>query len=156
MPGRKEIDRNLIRELAELLDETGLTEIEIEQHGLRVRIQRAPAPAAVATTVVPQPPAASAPLSAERETERERESALESHPGTVTSPMVGTCYRSPEPGAKSFVEVGDRVNEGDTLLIVEAMKTFNPITAPRAGTVTRILVDDGQPVEFGEPLIIIE
>ena len=140
------VDRDLIRELTKLLEETGLTEIEIEQDGQRVRVARnaAPAPAApraVAATV-PQPVAA--PLDPSK------------HPGVVNSPMVGTAYAAPEPGAKPFIEIGTQVKAGDTLLVVEAMKTMNQIPAPRAGTVIQILFEDGQPVEFGEPLVIIE
>jgi acetyl-CoA carboxylase biotin carboxyl carrier protein len=142
------IDKELIRELAQLLDETKLTEIEIERDGLRVRVGRgttavaAAVPAApAAAAVTPVPAAAADPAK---------------HPGAVTSPMVGTAYIGPAPGAKPFVDVGSRVVAGETLLIVEAMKTMNQIPAPRAGTVTKILVEDGQPVEFGEPLMIIE
>ena len=152
----KNDDSALIRELALLLDETGLTEIEIERAGLRVRVARnisvaASMPAAYA----PAPVAASAPLAA---TAAAPAAALDlaKHPGAVPSPMVGTCYWSPEPGAKPFVEVGTKVSAGQTLLIIEAMKTMNQIPSPRAGTVTQILVEDGQPVEFGEPLMIIE
>jgi acetyl-CoA carboxylase biotin carboxyl carrier protein len=144
-------DSALIRELALLLDETSLTEIEIERAGLRVRVARnisiaaampanfAPAASAPATTAAA---AAAADLS--------------QHPGAVPSPMVGTAYWAPEPGAKPFIEVGAKVSVGQTLLIIEAMKTMNQIPSPRAGTVTQILVEDGQPVEFGEPLVIIE
>jgi acetyl-CoA carboxylase biotin carboxyl carrier protein len=144
-------DSALIRELALLLDETSLTEIEIERAGLRLRVARnvtiaasmpanfAPAGAAATAT---DAPAASADLS--------------KHPGAVPSPMVGTAYWSPEPGAKPFIEVGAKVAVGQTLLIIEAMKTMNQIPSPRAGTVTQILIEDGQPVEFGEPLVIIE
>jgi len=149
-------DSALIRELALLLDETSLTEIEIERAGLRVRVARnisvaASMPAAYA----PAPVAATAPLAA---TAAAPAAALDlaKHPGAVPSPMVGTCYWSPEPGAKPFVEVGTKVSAGQTLLIIEAMKTMNQIPSPRAGTVTQILVEDGQPVEFGEPLMIIE
>ena|SRR5215475_9635416 len=152
----KNDDSALIRELALLLDETGLTEIEIERAGLRVRVARnisvaASMPAAYA----PAPVAATAPLAA---TAAAPAAALDlaKHPGAVPSPMVGTCYWSPEPGAKPFVEVGTKVSAGQTLLIIEAMKTMNQIPSPRAGTVTQILVEDGQPVEFGEPLMIIE
>ena len=147
-------DSALIRELALLLDETSLTEIEIERAGLRVRVARnisiaAAMPANVAPVahapVATAAPAASAPAD-----------DLANHPGLVPSPMVGTAYWSPEPGAKPFIEVGTRVTAGQTLLIIEAMKTMNQIPSPRAGTVTQILVEDGQPVEFGEPLVIIE
>jgi acetyl-CoA carboxylase biotin carboxyl carrier protein len=144
----------VIRELAALLDETKLTEIEIERDGLRVRVARnitvgAPVPlgypAAAPTAATP---AAAAPASAAAD--------ISKHPGMVASPMVGTAYWAPEPGVKPFVEVGSKVTIGQTLLIVEAMKTMNQIPSPRAGTVTQILVEDGQPVEFGEPLVIIE
>ena len=145
-------DSALIRELALLLDETSLTEIEIERAGLRVRVARnisvaaaMPAnylPAASAAAAVAAVPAAAADIA--------------KHPGVVPSPMVGTAYWSPEPGAKPFIEVGTKVSAGQTLLIIEAMKTMNQIPSPRAGTVTQILVEDGQPVEFGEPLVIIE
>lgn len=140
-PKAPTLDRDLIRELTELLDETGLTEIEIEQDGQRVRVVRN------AVAPVPQPvvqPAAAAPIEPSK------------HPGVVNSPMVGTAYVAAEPGGKPFVEVGSKVKAGDTLLIVEAMKTMNQIPAPRAGTVIQILFEDGQPVEFGEPLVIIE
>lgn len=135
-------ERDIIRELADILSETGLTEIEIEREGLRLRVARGAAPAA---------PPAPAP-----ESDRGARSDPASHPGTVTSPMVGTAYRAPEPGATPFVETGSEVEEGQTVMIVEAMKTMNHIPASRAGRVTAILVEDGQPVEFGEPLVIIE
>ena len=152
----KNDDSALIRELALLLDETSLTEIEIERAGLRVRVARnlsvaatvpsayVPAAAAVPAAIVAAAPAAAAGAD------------LSKHPGVVPSPMVGTAYWSPEPGAKPFVEVGTKVSAGQTLLIIEAMKTMNQIPSPRAGTVTQILIEDGQPVEFGEPLMIIE
>ncbi|MEI7804784.1 MAG: acetyl-CoA carboxylase biotin carboxyl carrier protein [Hyphomicrobiales bacterium] len=146
------IDRDLIKELAKLLEETGLTEIEIGHEGQRVRVARnvtvaamaapasaarGPAPAAVGiTSIAPIDPA--------------------KHPGAVISPMVGTAYGSPEPGAKPYVEVGSTIKAGQTLLIIEAMKTMNQIPAPRSGKVIQILFEDGQPVEFGEPLMIIE
>lgn len=145
------VDADLIRSLAGLLKETGLTEIEIDRDGTRVRVARG----AIATAVAappPSPPAAATAGSAPSTPA----SSDASHPGTVTSPMVGTAYLAPEPGAKPFIDVGSQVRQGDTLLIVEAMKTMNQIPAPRAGKVTKILVEDGQPVEFGEPLLIIE
>ena len=150
-PKTSMVDHALIHELTKLLDETGLTEIEIEQDGQRVRVARgtlataAPAPRPVAAPP-PQPVAESikAPMDPAK------------HPGVVISPMVGTAYGSPEPGAKPFIEIGTPVKAGDTLLIIEAMKTMNQIPAPRAGTVLQILFEDGQPVEFGEPLVIIE
>ncbi len=145
------IDHDLIRDLARLLDETGLTEIEYERDGARVRIARQPqAPAA------PQRPAVT--LELPRASAVADDSPLDpsKHPGLVISPMVGTAYRSAEPGARPFVEVGSRVRAGETLLIIEAMKTMNQIPAPRGGTVIQILIEDGQPVEFAEPLMIIE
>jgi len=148
------IDKELIRELAELLDETGLTEIEIEREGLRVRVGRGGTVAQFAVpSVSATPPAAAAAAAA---TAVAAVTDLAKHPGAVTSPMVGTAYRGPAPGSKPFVDIGSKVMAGDTLLIVEAMKTMNQIPAPRAGTVTQILIEDGQPVEFGEPLMIIE
>jgi acetyl-CoA carboxylase biotin carboxyl carrier protein len=142
-------EQQLIRELANLLNETGLSEIEIEKSGLKVRVARnisvqstvSAAPAAAA-------PAAAKPAASPADPAK--------HPGAVKSPMVGTAYRSPEPGTPPFTEVGKRVSQGDTLLIIEAMKTMNQIPAPHSGKVTAILVENGQPVEFGEPLVIIE
>jgi acetyl-CoA carboxylase biotin carboxyl carrier protein len=145
------IDQDLIRQLAKLLQETGLSEIEIEQDALRVRVARH-APGAAAAPVYGTPPPAVAPVAMSVPAP----SDPAKHPGVVTSPMVGTAYLSSAPGARPFVEVGSRVQLGDTLLIIEAMKTMNQIPAPRAGTVTQILIEDGQPVEFGEPLMIIE
>jgi acetyl-CoA carboxylase biotin carboxyl carrier protein len=155
--GGMNIDTALVRELAELLNETGLTEIEVEDDDRRIRVARggammaapaqmyaapaaaqpaAPAPAAAAPAATPAAPAAD-------------------HANAVKSPMVGTCYLAPEPGAANFIAVGKSVKEGDTLLIVEAMKVMNPITAPKSGTVTAILVDNAQPVEFDQPLVVI-
>lgn len=141
------LDEDMIRSLASLLNETGLSEIEIEQKGLRVRIARSLAPAVVAAppVMVASAAAPAAPLDDPSK-----------HPGVVTSPMVGTAYRSAEPGAPPFVDIGSFVKEGQTLLIVEAMKTMNHIPAPHGGTVRSILVENGQPVEYGEPLMIIE
>ena len=153
MPKQKPaIDPDLIRELAQLLEETGLGEIEVERDGQRVRVARqpqsaqAPTASAQAATSTSPTPAQATPTPAD----------LAKHPGVVASPMVGTAYRGPEPGAMPFVDVGSQVEAGATLLIIEAMKTMNQIPAPRAGTVTQILFEDGQPVEFGEPLMIIE
>jgi acetyl-CoA carboxylase biotin carboxyl carrier protein len=140
-------DKDLIRELADLLGETGLSEIEIEHEGKRVRVAR--------TVTVSAPLAADAPRTAREPAERGGKDDHH-HPGTVHSPMVGTAYRSPEPGAPPFVEVGTRVTAGQTILIIEAMKTMNHIPAPHAGTVLAVLVDDGQPVEYAEPLAVIE
>jgi acetyl-CoA carboxylase biotin carboxyl carrier protein len=143
------IDPDIVRELARLLDETGLNEIEFERDGERVRVARqtqggGSSRAAAAAADVILPVREPVPLDPAK------------HPGVVTSPMVGTAYVGPEPGGRPFVEVGSRVQAGDTLLIVEAMKTMNQIPSPRAGTVIQILIEDGQPVEFGEPLMIIE
>ena len=151
-------DKDLVRELAALLEETGLTEIEIEHEGKRVRVARG---VNLTTTLTTDGGQSEARETAARPATDVRSSAsrpdeLVVHPGTVTSPMVGTAYRSPEPGAPPFVEVGTRVAAGQTLLIVEAMKTMNQIPSPRAGTVIAILVEDGQPVEYGEPLAVIE
>jgi len=151
----KSDDSALIRELALLLDETSLTEIEIERAGLRVRVARNISVAAsIPSAFVPAAAATSAPAMAVSPAGNAADPAK--HPGVVPSPMVGTAYWAPEPGAKPFVEVGTKVSAGQTLLIIEAMKTMNQIPSPRAGTVTQILIDDGQPVEFGEPLMIIE
>jgi acetyl-CoA carboxylase biotin carboxyl carrier protein len=154
IPSRKsETPEDLVRRLAKLLDETALTEIEVEQDGIRVRVARSVVNAQ--TVVAAAPMQASAPVIAAVPVPEGAVDPLK-HPGVVTSPMVGTAYRAPEPGAKPFVDIGTQVQAGDTLLIVEAMKTMNQIPAPRAGTVTQILVEDGQPVEFGEPLMILE
>jgi acetyl-CoA carboxylase biotin carboxyl carrier protein len=144
---RPMVDPDLIRELARLLDETGLTEIELERGGERVRVGRQ----AQVVPAAPAVPAASIPVAIPG-----GPTDPAKHPGLVTSPMVGTAYVGAEPGARPFVEVGSRVAVGDTLLIIEAMKTMNQIPAPRAGTVVQILIEDGQPVEFGEPLMIVE
>ena len=149
-------DSSLIRELAQLLDETSLTEIEIERAGLRVRVARnISIAAAMPPSYQPAGPALSAAASATAMAAAAT-ADFSKHPGVVPSPMVGTAYWAPEPGAKPFIEVGAKVSAGQTLLIIEAMKTMNQIPSPRAGTVTQILVEDGQPVEFGEPLVIIE
>jgi acetyl-CoA carboxylase biotin carboxyl carrier protein len=144
-------EQQLIRDLAELLNKTGLSEIEIEKSGLKVRVARTvTVQAAVAAPVAAAPSAAAAAAAKLAANDPAK------HPGAVKSPMVGTCYRSPEPGAPVFIDVGTRVSQGDTLLIIEAMKTMNQIPAPHAGKVTAVLVENGQPVEFGEPLVIIE
>lgn len=150
-------DTGLIRELAAILREADLGEIEVEQNGMRIKVVKpevktvqmaqAYAPAPAAAPVAAASAAAAAP---------ESKASLRDHAGAVKSPMVGTVYLQAEEGAPKFVKVGDSVNAGATLLLVEAMKTFNPVTAPRAGKVTQILVDNQQPVEFGEPLVIIE
>ena len=155
--GSATIDPRLVRKLADILTDTGLTEIEVEQEGLRIRVARelTAAPAAVAYAApVPAPaplvaaPSAPAPAAAEAPAAPVGEA--------VKSPMVGTVYLQPKPGDEPFVRVGDRVSAGQTLLIVEAMKTMNPIASPRAGVVLQILVEDAQPVEFGEPLVVLE
>ena len=137
-----DIDEALIRKLAKLLKETGLTEIEFETDDARIRVNAGgTGPAVVAAPALAAPAAAAA--------------AEGPAAGSVSSPMVGTAYLSPEPNAAAFVKVGDRVAKGQTILIIEAMKVMNPIPAPHAGTVTQILVQDGQPVEFGEPLMVV-
>lgn len=149
---RAEVDQQLIRDLAGILDETRLSEIEVEQGDLRIRVSRhlsgvavsAPLPAA---QVAPLPAVSSQPAVAP---------AADPSRNAVPSPMVGTAYLSPSPGAAAFIEVGQRVREGQTLLIIEAMKTMNQIASPRAGTVTAILIEDASPVEYGEPLVVIE
>jgi acetyl-CoA carboxylase biotin carboxyl carrier protein len=151
--GGMRVDTELVKKLARMLDENGLSEIEVEDGDRRIVVKRklgfAPVPAAAqapapATAPAPPPPAPSA------------ETKPADHPGAVKSPMVGTVFLSAEPGAAPFVSAGTRVNEGDTLLIIEAMKVMNPIAAPRAGIVTQILVQDAQPVEYEQPLAIIE
>lgn len=146
-------EQQLIRDLAALLNETGLSEIEIERSGLKVRVARAVQLAAAAPAAV-----AAAPVAAAAAPASPAEAGADSanHPGAVKSPMVGTVYLAPEPGAAAFVDVGSAVSEGQTLMIIEAMKTMNHIPAPRSGTVKQILVENGQPIEFGEPLLIIE
>ena len=146
------VDHEVIRDLAKLLDETGLTEIEFERNGVSIRVARhgsagsararsfEAAPAASAGTPSPGAPAP----------------AEIAHPGLVASPMVGTAYRGAAPGARPFVEIGSQVKAGDTLVIIEAMKTMNHIPSPRSGTVLQVLVEDGQPVEYGEPLMVID
>jgi acetyl-CoA carboxylase biotin carboxyl carrier protein len=148
------VDKDLIRELADLLTETGLTEIEVGQGDARLRVVRAPALAAMHVAAPAVSGAVVPPM--EMPESRAEPPDIISHAGTVTSPMVGTAYRAPEPGGKPYVDIGEKVREGQTLLIIEAMKTMNQIPAPRAGTVMRILFEDGQPVEYGEPLMIIE
>jgi acetyl-CoA carboxylase biotin carboxyl carrier protein len=151
-------DLALIRELADILRDTDLSEIEVERGDLKLRVSRQmatqmvhaalPAPAHVETKAAPPGMAPETPAP-------EAVVDFSVHPGAVRAPMVGTAYLSPEPGATAFVKVGDTVNEGDTLLLIEAMKTFNPILAPSSGKVIEILVDDGAPIEFDEPLLVI-
>ena len=157
---RQTSETKIIKELAEILNETDLSEIEMRKGDLKIRVSKhgsqtiqayapAPAPAAPAPASAPSAPAAPA---AAPETAAD----VSNHPGAVKSPMVGTAYVRPSPDADSFVNEGDSVKEGDTVLLIEAMKTFNPITAPRSGTITKVLVEDAAPVEFGEPLFILE
>jgi len=153
MPKTPAIDHDAIRDLAKLLEETGLSEIQIERDGISIRVARnfgtpASRMRPPETSVAPPPVTVVTPAA----------SAMEpmQHPGLVASPMVGTAYLGPSPGARPYVEIGTQVKAGDTLIIIEAMKTMNQIPAPSSGTVTQILVEDGQPVEYGEPLMIIE
>lgn len=155
-----QVDSKLVRELADILNDTDLTEIEVEKGEMRIRVAReltaAPAvyaaqPAAAPMAAAPAPAPASAPEAPAAVSAAD----AKSHPGAVTSPMVGTVYLRPSPEADQFKKAGDSVKEGDTILLVEAMKTFNPITASKSGTLTELLVDDAQPVEYGEALFII-
>lgn len=147
-------EQALIRELATLLNETGLTEIEIEKSGLKIRVARHAQVTAMAAAPTPMPPSAHAAPNAPVEPLAAADAGAPV--GAIKSPMVGTIYMSPEPDAAPFIEIGSRVTEGETLLIIEAMKTMNHIPAPKSGTVKQILVENGQPVEFGEPLVVIE
>ncbi len=147
------VDQQLIRELAGILDETNLTEIEVEQGEMRIKVSRQAQ--AVQTVSMPAPAAAVAAPSAHKGPAAETPPAAPSK-NAVPSPMVGTAYGAPAPGARPFIEVGDTVREGQTLLIIEAMKTMNQIPSPRAGKVVEILFEDAQPVEFGEPLVVLE
>jgi acetyl-CoA carboxylase biotin carboxyl carrier protein len=153
MPKTPAIDHDAIRDLAKLLDETGLSEIEIERDGVSIRVARnltAPAPRARSSesAIAAGPITLATPAAVPIEPSQ--------HPGLVASPMVGTAYLGPSPGARPFVEIGMQVKAGDTLIIIEAMKTMNQIPAPRSGTVAQVLVEDGQPIEYGEPLMIVE
>jgi acetyl-CoA carboxylase biotin carboxyl carrier protein len=149
--GGMNVDTALVRELAELLAETGLTEIEVEDGERRIRVGRG---ATVAAAAAPVAVAAAAPAAAPAAQPAAAEPAAD-HPGAVKSPMVGTAYLSSEPGSAPFISVGTAVNAGDTLLIVEAMKVMNPIPAPQGGVVKAILVENAQPVEFDQPLVVI-
>lgn len=149
--GGRPFDPELVRELASLIADTDLTEIEVEKGDLRIRVARTvsvvAAPAAAPIAMVPAAPAVP---------HAETRAADAKHPHAMTSPMVGTAYLRPAPGSKPFIEIGSKVAVGDKLMLIEAMKTFNDIVAARAGTVTAIYVEDGQPVEYGEPLVVIE
>ncbi len=158
---KEPVDPDLVERLAEILAANGLTEIEIEHKDLKLRVVRkhAPVAAQIAAPSAPAAPIPSTPAAPAQTSSAETAETESQKPDTakaVPSPMVGTAYRSPEPGAKTFVEVGSDVREGQTILIIEAMKTMNAIPAPRAGKVTAIFVDDAQPVEYGEPLLVIE
>ncbi len=142
------VDEDLIRQLAGLLDDTGLGEIELQEGDSKVRVAKPGTTAVAAAPVAPAAPPSAAPSAASDDAGVPA--------GAITSPMVGVCYMKPDPDSPAFCAEGETVKQGDTLLLIEAMKVFNPITAPRAGTVTKILVTDGTPVEFGEPLVVIE
>lgn len=152
---KTKLDTGLVRELAAILREADLGEVEIEHEGLRIRVSKPAAPvmqtAQYAAAPVPAPPAPAAGAGAPA-----APAAPAVSDNAITSPMVGTVYLAPEPGAKQFFNIGDKVKKGDTLMLVEAMKTFNPVEADRAGTLTALYVTDSQPVEFGEPLALIE
>jgi acetyl-CoA carboxylase biotin carboxyl carrier protein len=147
-----EMDTEFVRKLAQILHETDLGEIELADGDRRIRVARPAVAAVAAAPVAAAAPAASSPAAAAAAAADD----LGKHPGAVKSPMVGTAYLAPEPGKPNFVAVGDEVAKGQTLLIIEAMKTFNPIKAPKAGTVAQILIDNAQPVEFEQPLMIVE
>lgn len=147
--GVLQVDLKLVRQLAALLDETALSEIEVEDGGRKIRVARNMTVTTAAAPVAISAPASAAPVAAPL-------APAGDHPGTVKSPMVGTVYLAPDPDAPPFVAVGASIKEGDTILIIEAMKVMNPIIAPRGGKVTQILVGSGQPVEFDQPLVVIE
>jgi acetyl-CoA carboxylase biotin carboxyl carrier protein len=149
-----ELDTEFVRKLAQILHETNLGEIELGDGDKRIRVARPTVTVAAAPVAAAAPAPAAAPAAAGAAPAGGND--LGKHPGAVKSPMVGTAYLAPEPGKPNFVAVGDKVTAGQTLLIIEAMKTFNPIKAPKAGTVMQILVDNARPVEFGEPLMIVE
>lgn len=156
-------DPEAIRALAQILRDTDLTEIELVEKDSRIRVARTPAPVTLTAAAAPAAMAAAplapapAPLAAAAAAATAEPGAVDAkHPGLVTSPMVGVAYLAPEPGAAPFVTLGARVEQGQTLLLIEAMKTFNQIRSPRAGTVTRILIEAGTPVEYGEPLMVVE
>ncbi len=156
----RSIEGSLVKQLASILDETALTEIEYEAGGVRVRVARHHGAGAYAAPAAFAPPAATAPAlpapAAAAPAVLAAPADPAGHPGTVKSPMVGVCYLLPEPGAAPFAKEGDSVSEGQTLCLIEAMKTFNPVKAPRSGKVVKIVVENGAPVEYGEPIMIIE
>ena len=147
-----DIDGKIIRELAEIMNETGLGEIEVESGSHRLRVSKG----STGVTTVAAAPAVAAPAAPAPAATEPAAPSADNHPGAIKSPMVGTAYLAPEPGAANFISVGDSIAEGQTILIVEAMKTMNPIAAPRGGKVVDILVANEEPVEFGQPLVIIE
>jgi acetyl-CoA carboxylase biotin carboxyl carrier protein len=149
-----ELDTEFVRKLAAILEETKLGEIELADGERRIRVARPTAPVTQAPVMMAAAPAAVAAPAAAAPAASGGD--LSKHPGVVKSPMVGTAYLAPEPGKPNFVSVGDKVAAGQTLLIIEAMKTFNPIKAPKAGTVMQVLIENARPVEFGEPLMIVE
>lgn len=151
--GAMQVDTQLVRELAEMLGDTGLTEIVVEDGDRKIRVSRG---GGVVSVAAPAPIAAAAPIAAPvLAAEAAPAAAAPSHANALKSPMVGTVYLAPDPTAPNFVNIGDSVKEGDTLLIVEAMKVMNPITADRSGTVQAILVENAQPIEFDQPLVVI-
>lgn len=153
---KNSIDSGLVQDLANILNDTSLTEIEVEQGDLRIRVSREPAPQIFnhsAPAAAPAPAAAAAPVAAPGAA---AEKPAGPQAGEFTAPMVGTVYYSPAPGEPPFAKVGDKVKEGQTMLIIEAMKVMNQIPAPRAGTITKFLVEDGDPVEYGQPMLVIE
>jgi acetyl-CoA carboxylase biotin carboxyl carrier protein len=149
LPNKSKIDADMVRQLADLLDETGLSEIEYGTNEWHLRVAKGGITTAVA-------PAVSQAAEAEPASSEDEGDSHANHPGVIVSPMVGTAYISPDPESPPFVKVGDAVSEGDTLVLIEAMKVFNPIKAARGGTVTRVFINNGTPIEFGEPLLIIE
>ncbi len=151
---KPEIDSALVRKLAALLDETGLNEIEFGTEDWHLRVSKG-APASVAYSTAPAAAPAAAPTAPAEGAEPAADD-ITNHPGLLTSPMVGVAYTMPEPDSPPFIQVGDQVTEGQTVILIEAMKVFNPIKAPRSGKITRILISNGAPVEFAEPLLIIE
>lgn len=150
------IDPDLVREIAKLLSDTDLTEIEVEKGDLKIRVARQITVSAAPVYTQMAAPAVAAPLSAPAAAASPVAADPAAHVGAVRSPMVGTAFRRPSPGANAFIEIGSNVKVGDKILLIEAMKTFNEIVAPRAGTITHILIEDGQPVEYGETLVVIE
>jgi acetyl-CoA carboxylase biotin carboxyl carrier protein len=153
---KMQVDTKLIRELAEMLNETDLSTIEVEDGDLKIKISRGGGTVHVASAPLPAPAPASAPLAAPEASVAEAPVQPKDHPGTIFSPMVGTIYTAPDPTADDFIKVGDKVSAGQTILIVEAMKVMNQIHAAKGGVVKAILVENAQPVEYGEPLVIIE